>query len=155
MTTVNIYLTFDGNCKEAFDFYRSVLGGEFSYVGTFREMPSHEGMPPLPEKDLDKIMHISLRINDNSTIFGSDSGGEWASDVKQGNNFSISVNTNTEEEAKKIFDGLAAGGRVNMPLEKTFWQAYFGMLQDKFGVNWMINCELEAHEQFEKDNKPV
>ncbi len=141
MTTVNVYLTFNGNCREAFEFYKSVFGGEFPYVGTFGEMPPQEGMPPVPESEKNNIMHISLPISKETMIMGSDTGGEWASNFSQGNNFSISINTDTKEEAKRIFDGLSAGGQVTMPLNETFWAPYFGMLTDKFGINWMVNVD--------------
>jgi PhnB protein len=143
MTTVNVYLTFDGNCRQAFDFYKSVFGGEFPYVGTFGEMPPQEGMPPIPDNMKDLIMHISLPISKETSIMGSDAGGEWASTVKTGNNFSISVNTGTIEDADRIFNGLADGGTVKLPIAKTFWGAYFGMLTDKFDINWMVSCEMK------------
>ncbi len=151
MTTVNVYLTYDGNCKEAFEFYKTVFGGEFSYVGTFGEMPPQEGMPALDEKDKKKIMHISLPISKETSLMGSDTGGEWASKFKQGNNFSISVNTDTTEETDRIFNKLSAGGKVTMPLDKTFWGSYFGMLTDKYGINWMVSCELTQNKELEKE----
>ncbi len=144
MTTLNIYLTFNGNCKEAFDFYKSVFGGEYPFVGTFGEMPPQEGMPPIPEEMKDKIMHISLPISEETILMGSDTGGEWAPNFKQGNNFSISVNPGMDntEEADRIFNGLSDGGTITMPLGKQFWNSYYGMFTDKFGINWMINCPL-------------
>ena len=144
MTTVNIYLTFDGNCKEAFNFYKSVFGGEFPYVGTFGEMPPQEGVPPISEEHKNRIMHISLPISKETILMGSDSGGEWGPDLKVGTNFSISVNTDTTEEADRIFNALANGGTIKMPIAKAFWNSYFGMLTDKFGINWMLNCELKT-----------
>ncbi|RSK38261.1 VOC family protein [Mangrovimonas spongiae] len=153
MTTVNIYLTFNGNCKQAFDFYKSIFGGEYPYVGTFGEMPPQEGMPPIPEEMKAKIMHISLPISKETMLMGSDSGGEWAKKLKQGNNFSVSVNVDNTEEADRIFNALSEGGNITMPLAKTFWESYFGMLTDKFGINWMVSCELSTHKTFEKENK--
>jgi PhnB protein len=153
MPTVNIYLTFNGNCKEAFDFYKSIFGGEFPYSGTFGEMPPQEGMQPIPEEMKNKIMHISLPISKETMLMGSDTGGEWAKKITFGNNFSISVNTKDKEDATKIFNALSEGGTVTMPLEDTFWQSYFGMLTDQFGINWMVNCELESHKEFEKTQK--
>ncbi len=140
MATVNVYLTFNGNCKEAFDFYKSVFGGEFPYAGTFGEMPSTEGKE-MPEADKDKIMHISLPISKETMLMGSDTGGEWAASYKQGNNFSISINAESREEADKLFGGLSAGGHIIMPMANTFWGAYFGMFADKFGINWMVNFD--------------
>ena len=142
MTTINVYLTFNGNCKEAFEFYKSVLGGEFSYVGTFGEMPPQEGIPSLPEELKNQIMHISLPISKETVLMGSDAGGEWAPKLNVGNNFSISLLTETIEEADRIFYALSEGGKITMPLGNQFWGAYYGMLTDKFGINWMVNCDL-------------
>ena len=142
MTSLNIYLTFDGNCEEVFNFYQSAFGTEFQHVSTFGEMPPQEGMPPIPEEHKDRIMHISLPISGNSVLMGSDTGGEWSQEVTQGNNFSISINTATTEEADKLFNALSQGGKVTMPMDNTFWDSYFGMFTDKFGINWMVSVEL-------------
>ena len=139
MPQVNVYLTFDGNCEEAFNFYKSVFGGEFPYAGKFSEMPSEY---PIPEADKNKIMHISLPIG-NTVLMGSDAVEGFGGIPKLGDNFSISINTDSEEEAKRIFSGLSEGGKVTMPLEKTFWGALFGMFTDKFGINWMVNYDYE------------
>jgi len=139
MATVNVYLNFDGNCEQAFTFYKSVFGGEFPYIGRFNEMPPQEGMPPLPAEMGNKIMHVSLQISNETSIMGSDTGGEWAASFKQGNNFSVSINADNKEEADKLFNGLSNGGTVTMPINKTFWGDYFGMFTDKFGINWMVS----------------
>lgn len=139
MTTVNVYLTFNGNCEEAFNFYKSVFGGEFPYLGRFNEMPPQPGQKPMPESDGNKIMHVSLPISKETVLMGSDTGGEWASSFKQGNNFSISVNAESKEAADRFFAQLSAGGRPTMPMSNTFWGSYFGMLTDKFGINWMVS----------------
>jgi PhnB protein len=138
MTTVNVYLTFNGNCEDAFKFYKSVFGGEFPYVGRYKDMPAGDGQKT-NSKDADRIMHISLPIGGETMLMGSDTGGEWAADYSQGNNFSISINTDSQKEADRIFGGLSAGGKVKMPMNKTFWGDYFGMFSDKFGINWMIS----------------
>lgn len=145
MTTVNVYLTFDGNCREAFEFYKTVFNGEFPHVSTFGEMPPQEGMPPMPAEMKDRIMHVSLPISKETILMGSDTGGEWGSDLKIGNNFSISVNTDNLDEARRLFNALSEGGKVKMPLEKTFWGAHFGMIADKFDINWMVNCEIKSN----------
>jgi PhnB protein len=142
MTTVNIYLTFNGNCEEAFNFYKSIFGGEFPYVGKFKDMPN-EGGKPVPKEDAEKIMHISLPISKETMLMGSDTGGEWASNYSKGTNFSISISTDSKENADKFFKGLSIGGQATMPMEKTFWGDYFGMLTDKFGINWMISFKEE------------
>ncbi len=142
MTTVNVYLTFQGNCREAFEFYQSVFGGEFRDLSPFGDMPPMEGMPPVPEEMKDQLMHVSLPISQETVLMGSDAGGEWAPGITPGNNFSISVNTDGKAEVERIFGALSAGGQVTMPLENTFWGSYFGMLTDAFGINWMVSCEL-------------
>ena len=142
MTTINTYLTFNGNCEEAFNFYKSVLGGEFSYLGRFNEMPP-EAQENVSPEDANKIMHVSLPISEETVLMGSDTGGEWGSGFKQGNNFSVSITTDSREKADKFFNGLSEDGKVIMPMQKTFWGEYFGMLTDKFGINWMVSLREE------------
>lgn len=139
MPTVNVYLTFNGNCEEAFNFYKSVFGGEFPYFGRFKDMPPQPGQKAMSESDGNKIMHVSLPVSKETMLMGSDTGGEWASSFKQGNNFSISINAESKDEADRFFRQLSAGGQTIMPMNNTFWGAYFGMLTDKFGINWMVN----------------
>ncbi|WP_373497449.1 VOC family protein [Aquiflexum sp.] len=140
MASVNIYLNFNGNCKEAFAFYKSVFGGEFSFYGTFGEMPPQENYPT-SESDKDMIMHVSLPISKETILMGSDTGSNYP-DVTFGNNFSISVNTESKDEADRIFAALSEGGKVNMPMGDVFWGSYFGAFEDKFGVNWMVSFDL-------------
>ena len=139
MPSVNVYLTFNGNCEAAFRFYKSVFGGEFPYLGRYKDMPAGEGGKTISAEEGEKIMHVSLPISKETMIMGSDTGGEWASHFKQGNNFSICISADNKEQADQIFNALAAGGNVTMPLSNTFWGDYFGMLTDKFGVNWMMS----------------
>lgn len=139
MTTVNIYLTFEGNCKQAFDFYKSVFGGDFHYISTFGEMPPQEGMPPISDDMKDKIMHISLPISKETVLMGSDTGGEWSPDFKVGTNFAISISTDSKENADNFFNKLTEDGNVKMPMNQTFWGDYFGMFTDKFGIGWMVS----------------
>lgn len=137
MATTNTYLNFNGNCEEAFNFYKSVFGGEFTYLGRFGEIPESEEYK-VSEEDKNKVMHVSLPIG-TSVLMGSDTGGEWAPTFTQGNNFSISITADSKDEADKLYNSLAGGGQVTMPLGDTFWGDYFGMLTDKFGINWMIS----------------
>jgi len=141
MAQLNPYVSFKGNCEEAFNFYKSVFGGEFTYVGRFKEMPPQEGQPPMSAEQGEQIMHISLPISKESALMASDAGGEWGPKLVVGNNFSISINTDTEAEADRLFKGLSAGGKVIMPMAKTFWGSYFGMFTDKFAINWMVSVE--------------
>ncbi len=142
MATINPYLTFDGNCEEAFNFYKSIFGGEFPYIGRYKDMPSEH---PIPDSEKEKIMHVSLPISKETILMGSDSSGSFGHNTVAGNNFSLSVNTDTEEEARSVFEQLSAGGKVTMPLEKTFWNALFGMFTDKFGINWMVNYDYNQN----------
>ena len=141
MAVVNPYLTFNGNCEEAFTFYKSVFGGDFQYVGRFKDMPPAEGSKSVPEAEGEKIMHISLPISKETILMGSDSSEAFGQATIVGNNFTISVNTGSQEEADKLFSGLSAGGKVTMPMSKTFWGSYFGMLADKFNIQWMVSFE--------------
>lgn len=141
MATINPYLTFNGTCEAAFLFYKSVFGGEFPYIGKFKDMPPGDGCPELSEADKEKIMHVSLPISTETILMGSDSIETMDKSTIMGNNFSISINTESKEEADNLFNGLSAGGKVVMPMNKTFWGAYFGMFSDKFGINWMINFD--------------
>lgn len=138
MATVNAYLTFNGNCEEAFLFYKSVFGGDFSYIGKFKDMPQDDANKMDPSM-AENIMHVSLPISKETILMGSDTGGEWASSFKEGNNFSISITASSKDEADRLFKGLSAGGNVTMPMDTTFWGDYFGMWQDKFGINWMMS----------------
>lgn len=145
-TTVNIYLTFNGNCEEAFQFYKAVFGGEFSYVGKFGDMPPQEGMPAIPDSEKNKIMHIGLPISKETILMGSDASDAFGNVTTIGDNFSVSINTDSIDEANRLFNALSEKGKINMPLSKTFWGAYFGMFTDRFGINWMVNVDLnESH----------
>jgi PhnB protein len=142
---INPYLMFNGTCEEAFQLYRSVFGGGFQYIGRYKDAPPEEGEEELSEELSNRIMHVSLPIG-NTVLMGSDSHPKYG-DVGFGDNFSISISADSNEEADKIFGGLSAGGRVEMPMQKTFWSSYFGMLKDKYGINWMIDlaeCDEEA-----------
>lgn len=141
MATVNVYLNFKGDCRAAFEFYQSVFGGEFPYIGTFGEMPPQEGQPALSAEDAAKIMHVTLPISKETCLMGSDTFGDYATAFVEGNNYSISINTETKEEATRLFNGLSAGGKITMPLADTFWGAYFGMFTDKFGIHWQVNYD--------------
>lgn len=145
MTTVNIYLTFNGNCEEAFNFYKSVFGGEFPYIGRYKDMPPGDQGKAFSPDDAEKIMHISLPISKETVLMGSDIGGELASSYTQGNNFSVAINTDSKEQADSMFSGHSTGGVITMPMNDTFWGDYFGMFTDKFGINWMVSFNANPH----------
>jgi PhnB protein len=141
MTKLNPYLSFNGTCEEAFNFYRSVFGGDFLFVGRFKDMPENTNYPVL-ESEKEKIMHITLPISSETVLYGCDATIPLEGSTGSGSNVSLSVETDSIDEATRIFTGLSAGGHVTMPLEKTFWDAYFGMFTDKYGINWMVNYDL-------------
>jgi len=137
MAAVNPYLNFGGNTEEVFNFYKSVFGGEFDVLARFGEMPEEY---QTDKSQSTKIMHISLPIGGGSILMGSDRPESYGP-ITKGDNFYVSLQADSEAEATKLFNGLSAGGQVTMPLEKTFWGAFFGMFNDKFGVQWMINYD--------------
>jgi PhnB protein len=138
MPIVNPYLNFLGNCEEAFEYYRSIFGGEFNYVGRYKDMTPQEGFT-MSADEANKIMHIGLPISKETFLMGSDIGGEWAPNTTIGNNISLSVTVDSKEEADRIYNALAKGGMATMPMNKTFWGDYFGMCTDKFNINWMVS----------------
>ena len=146
MTLINVYLTFNGNCEEAFNFYKSIFGGDFAYVGKFKDMPPQDGKN-VTGKDGEKLMHISLPISKETMLMGSDSLESYGGKVTAGNNFSISITTDGKDNADKFFKSLSAGGNAVMPMNQTFWGSYFGMLVDKFGINWMISFDQNQQSQ--------
>lgn len=138
MATINPYLNFPGNTEEAFNFYKSVFGGEFTFLQRFKETPEAGNVPA---NEQDKIMHIALPIGEGNTLMATDALESMGQRLTAGNNFSIAIQAESEEEADKLFNRLSAGGQVTMPLEKVFWGAYFGMCTDKFGIQWMVNYD--------------
>jgi PhnB protein len=144
MTKINAYLTFEGNCEEAFNFYKSVFGGEFSSINRFNAMPTQEGMG-IDTDDASKIMHITLPIGKDAVLMGSDTAGEWSGKTIFGNNITLSISTDKKEEADRLFNELSAEGHATMPMADTFWGSYYGMLTDKFGINWMISFDRGIH----------
>jgi PhnB protein len=133
---------FNGNCEEAFNFYKSAFKTDIEILSHFDEMPENPNCH-LSEADKNKIMHVSLPISDGSVLMGCDSTEGMGEDAIAGNNITISINTDSVTETKRLFEALSKNGQVNMPLDKTFWNSYFGMLTDKFGIKWMINCTLD------------
>lgn len=139
MAKMNPYLNFDGKAEEAFTFYKSVFGGEF--LGEVYRMNTAPGSENLPENERDRVMHIALPIDANTTLMASDILPSAGHVLTEGNNVQLSLHPESREEADKLFNALSAGGQVEMPMEDTFWGAYFGSFTDKFGIKWMINLE--------------
>ncbi|MBS1531083.1 MAG: VOC family protein [Bacteroidetes bacterium] len=141
MARVSTYLNFKNETEQAFNFYRSVFGTEFSGPGIarFSDAPHHEGMPPLSEEDKKLILHIELPILGGHVLMGTDAPESLGFSLTEGNRFHINLEPDSREETKRLFDALAEGGRITMPLMDMFWGAYYGSCTDKFGVNWMVN----------------
>ena len=134
MITVNPYLTFNGNCQEAFNHYRKVFGGEFETIQRFSDEPGGKHSPA----DANRILHVALPLSKGYTLMGSDRTSSMP-DGTAGENISLSINTETKKDADRVFNGLAEGGKVTMPIADTFWGSYFGMVNDKFGIQWMVS----------------
>lgn len=137
MTKLNTYLNFKGNTEEAFDFYKSVFGGEFSNITRYKDLPM-EGMT-IPEADQNKIMHVSLPISEDSVLMASDVLPSFGQDLVQGNNVIIAISPSSKEEADRLFSSLSEGGDIEMPIGEQVWGDYFGSFKDKFGIHWMVN----------------
>ena len=137
MTTIHPYLNFNGNTEEAFNFYKSVFGGEFLSIQRFRDIPDSG---QIPATALDLIMHVALPIG-GSVLMGTDAPESMGFHVKTGNNVHLSLNADSREEADRLFNALSAEGRIEMPMSDMFWGAYFGSFADKYGIQWMISYE--------------
>src|SRR6476619_6392963 len=142
MPALNPYLNFNGNTEEVFNFYKSVFGGEFATVMRFKDTPSEH---PMPETEGNKIMHIALPIEKGNVLMGSDVPPSYPQ-ATHGSDFYISISADSEEEAKKLFEGLSQGGNVVMPLSKAFWGALFAMFSDKFGIQWMVSYDYNRQQ---------
>lgn len=137
MTSVNPYLTFDGSCREAFEFYRSVFGGEFEDLSPYSDAP--EGSIEGPQ-DGDRLMHVSLPLGDGQALMGSDRPDAMGA-ANFGDSVSVSIAPDDAESGRRIFEALSEEGQVVMPYETQFWGADYGMCTDRFGIHWMVNYQ--------------
>jgi PhnB protein len=136
MTTINPWINFNGNAEEAFTFYKSVFGGEFTKIVRFKDIATAEY--PVPEKEENKIMYIALPISNGNVLIANDVP-EFMGKVNENENRSkIIVSTESKEEAEKLFNGLSAGGEVEGPMGDSPWGTYAGMFRDKYGIEWLI-----------------
>jgi len=138
MASINPYINFNGNAEEAFTFYKSVFGGEFETLLRFKDLASDEF--PVPENEADKIMRITLPIGE-STLIANDVPESMGRVSEDENRSKIAVNTESREEADKIFAGLTQGGSIEMPMDDGPWGTYFGMFRDKFGIEWTVEFD--------------
>jgi len=149
MTSINPYLSFDGNAEEALTFYQSVFGGEFAGgIMRWGEIPGGgDGEKKFSEADKRKVMHMALPISDGNVLMASDSLKGFGPPLTAGNNVTIAIGPGTREEADRLFAGLSAGGEVQMPMADAFWGGYFGSFVDKFGINWLINVGNQGEDK--------
>lgn len=136
MATLNPWINFNGNAEEAFTFYKSVLGGEFTKVIRFKDISSAEF--PVPEKEANKIMYISLHLGDGSMLIANDVPEVLGQVNERENRSKILINTESKEEADRLFTGLSVDGEVEGPMGDSPWGTYAGMFRDKFGIEWII-----------------
>lgn len=144
MAQVATYLNFMGNTKEAFEFYKTVFGTDYTApIQYMRDVPSDPSMPPLPDEEKDMVMHVALPITAGHTLMGTDMLKSMGHELILGNNMSINVMPDTLAETKNLFAALSDGGSVEMELQTMFWGDTFGACVDKFGVRWMFNCSAK------------
>jgi PhnB protein len=141
MALINVHLNYNGNAEEAFTFYKSVFGGEFSKITRLKDLESPDF--PVDEKDANKIMHIALPIG-NNTLMANDVPSFLGTVNENENRSKIAVSAESREEADKLFNGLSAGGTVEMPIQDSPWGSYFGMFRDKYGIEWMIDFDANS-----------
>lgn len=141
MAQVGTYLNFSRNTEDAFNFYKSVFGGEFAGgISRFSDVPPMDGMPQIAAEDLNLVMHVALPILGGHLLMGTDAPESMGFNVNFGNNVYVSLSPDTREETKRLFDALSADGKVTQGLQDMFWGDYYGSCVDKFGVQWMFNC---------------
>ena len=139
MARINPHINFNGNAEEAFNFYKSVFGGEFTNITRFKDIASDEF--PVSEKEADKIMNIALRIYKSHVLMGNDVPEIMGRTNENENRSKIMITTESREEADAIFTGLSAGGQIEMPMEENHGGSYFGMFRDKYGIEWMVDYD--------------
>lgn len=138
MASINPHINFNGNAEEAFNFYKSVFGGEFATIVRFKDLASAEF--PVPEKEADKIMHIALPIG-KSILMANDVPEILGRTNENENRSKIVISAESKEEADKLFSGLSVGGQIEMPISDSPWGTYFGMFRDKYGIEWMVDFD--------------
>ena len=141
MARVSTYLNFPCTTEEAFNFYKSIFGGDFTGgINRFSEVPPQDGAPAMNDRDKNLVMHVELPILGGHILMGTDAPESMGFKVSCGNNIYINLEPDTRAETERLFKALSAGGKVEMVLQEMFWGDYFGSCTDKFGVRWMFNC---------------
>lgn len=140
MTTLNPYIYFNGNCEEAFNFYKSVFRKEFTYIGRYKDVPKTDRQ--IFQESDEKIMHVSLPISAETILMGSDNIGAYKEAIAY-SNFSMIIHTDNKGEADRLFNELSESGQIKVPMNLTFWGSYYGICIDRFGISWKITTESE------------
>jgi PhnB protein len=139
MTKLNPYLFFNGNCEEAFNFYKSVFRAEFKYLGRYKDVPNTDRQ--IFQESDEKIMHVTLPISKEATLMGSDDTDSYG-EIGLNNSFALYINTDNRDEADRLFNELSVGGQIKVSMTETFWGSYYGIFKDRFGINWKITFDL-------------
>lgn len=139
MAIINPHINFNGNAEEAFTFYKSVFGGEFARVVRFKDIASDDF--PVNEKEENRVMHIALPIGKCNMLMGNDVPESMGRTNENENRSKIVITAESKEEADKLYNGLSAGGQIEMPMEDSFWGSYFGSFRDIYGIEWMVNFD--------------
>ncbi len=140
MATVNPYIYFNGNCEEAFNFYKTVFQRDIAYIGRYKDIPQTD-RKNFRETD-EKIMHVSLPISSETVLMGADNT-EAYNELLTYSNFSLIIHTDEKQEADRLFNELSQGGQIKMPMNLTFWGSYYGICIDKFGITWKVTVEVQ------------
>lgn len=132
MTTLNPYLYFNGNCEEAFNFYKSAFGGDFKFLGRYKDVPAQESS--FFQEEPEKIMHVSLPISAETNLMGCDNTAMFVNSAVSNHKFSLLIHSDDKSEAERLFNCLSWEGQITLPMTETFWGSYYGILTDKFGI---------------------
>ena len=142
MAQINPHINFNGNAEEAFTFYKSAFGGEFTKIVRFKDLASADF--PVAEKEENKIMHIALRIGEHSLLMANDVPEIMGKTNENENRSKIVISADSKQQADKLFSGLAAGGQIEAPIGDSPWGTYFGCFRDKYGIEWIVEFEPKA-----------
>ena len=146
MARTSTYLNFPRTTEEAFNFYKSVFGGNFidEKINRFGEIPPMDGAPPIADEDKNLVMHVALPITGGHLLMGTDAPESMGFTVTPGNNVYIAIHTDSRAEADRLFGQLSDGGNIEMPMQDMFWGDYYGAITDQFGIKWMLNYSTKA-----------
>lgn len=140
MPTLNVYLYFKGNCENAFDFYKTIFGGEYEYIGRYKDVPKKVRDANFPYCTDEQIMHVSLPISKETVLMGADMIHLEEQIFEPKKTFSLYVRTDSKKEGERVFNALSEDGDIVVPFDHQFWGSYYGLCIDKFGISWKVSC---------------